>query len=185
VTTSDLRKGTLQTPIRIGMQDMKANAWFADELLAYPREGGVIIRGVDFRSAPDRLGRIFELPASCIPLKALGRPGVGLFIPPKEVDESKPGRIIVLADPKEIIIVEPFIQKDWAWGKPHAATMVPVDIQTGADGKRLETINMRWFGRNTDATLAPIMRVSFGFYDRRMVKTADTSTSAIVTYVVD
>ena len=140
-------------------------AW-AREVLVYPKPYGKFRKGKDVADAhEDGSGRLWIFPASSMPEEAVGRKGIGLFVDPQYVRvEGK--RVIIEADPKSIVVLSKFMQKD-GWGEVDERTGIPLAITSeseGFDGKR-------YLWRIDGAGVRPLFRGwhNFGIYSRQCI----------------
>ncbi len=101
-------------------------AW-AREVLVYPARGGQFKKGNDMVGAfKDDAGRKWVFPASSIPEQAVGREKVGLFVDPEQV-EVKGSKVVVLARPASVVVLDNLIQYYGRKGKVDERTRVPLE----------------------------------------------------------
>jgi len=131
-------------------------AW-AREVLVYPKKNGEFKKGQDVVDEfKDDKGREWVLPASSIPEVAIGRKGVGLFIDPQNI-EVNDKRVVVLAEPKSLVILETFIQNSGEVGKVHEATRIPLFVEKD-ERQYLTDDQKRWLWRIDGAGVRPLVR---------------------------
>lgn len=90
---------------------------------------------------------------------------MGLFVDPQKVDPT-PNGIVVLADPKSVIVLSPFISDKMGCGLVDETTGIPLDIQ--ADDP--SDVRQRWFRRiMVHAAVRPLIRAIGSHEDERLV----------------
>lgn len=120
-------------------------AW-AREIVVYPAEGGVFKAGQHVED-----GNWF-FPTHSIPKEAIDRPGVGLFVDPKNLYvEGK--RVVVEADPSSIVLLTNFMQKE-GWSRVDERTRIPLAVSSNGvpDGQQ------RYFWRISGQGVRPLAR---------------------------
>lgn len=141
---------------------------WAREVLVYPAKNGEFKKGKDVVDAfKDDKGREWVFPASSIPEVATGRKGIGLFVDPQNVEVSDK-RVVVLAEPKSLVVLENLIQNSGEVGKVHEATRIPLFVEK-EERQYLTDDQKRWFYRVDGAGVRPLVRVYYGFEGRRYV----------------
>ncbi len=138
-------------------------AW-ARELLVYPAPGKVFERGRNVVDATkDKNGRYWIFPATCIPEKALGKKGVGLFVTPIDV-VVKDQYVIIIAEPKSVFTLDNFIQDKSGIGIVDEVTRIPLRTDR-ATLEKLDETEKRSFWRVTTSGVRPIC-TGFDLADR-------------------
>ncbi len=134
-------------------------AW-AREALVYPQKGGRFKKGQDVvDSFEDSTGREWVFPASCMPEEAVGRKKVGLFVDPQYVEVNSK-RVVVLAEPKSIVVLTLFIQDGLA-GLVDERTRVPLELAPEV-AERLTADKKRWLYRIDGSGVRPLVGGFFG-----------------------
>jgi hypothetical protein len=137
-------------------------AW-AREVLVYPEKNGVFKRGQDIIDGQ------WVFPASFIPELAIGQEKVGLFVDLQNVEASE-NRVVILAEPKSVIVLAPFIQNSGELGKVDEATRVPLYVEKD-ERQFLTEDQKRWLWRIDGQAVRPLVRgwVAVSFDNRRIV----------------
>ncbi len=147
-------------------------AFWAREVLVYPKKNGQFRKGADVVDAVrDNAGREWVFPASSMPEEAVGREKVGLFVDPQNI-ELNSNRVIILAEPKSILILTPFIQINGSFGIVDEATRVPLEVTQEISGI-LSEAQKRWLRRIDGAGVIPLVRGVGDYLDRRVVYAND------------
>ena len=138
-------------------------AW-AKEVLVYPEKGGQFQKGKDVVDAhKDDSGRKWVFPASGMPEEAVGRAKVGLFVDPETVEVTA-NRVVVLASPKNVIVLSSFIQTNAQMGQVDERTRVPLEVaEWFTDDQK------RWLYRIGGSGVRPLVRDVEGVGGRRGV----------------
>ncbi len=160
------------------------------EVLVYPEKNGRFVKGQDVVDADkddadkDDAGREWVLPASCVPEQAVGRAKVGLFIDPEQVEVSD-SRVVILAKPTSIVVLDGFIQESGNCGKVDEATRIPLEVPKGV-WDNLSDTEKRWLYRIAGAGVRPLACLSYGVdYGRQIVDAASWHDSGYGVAYVD
>lgn len=146
---------TLSEPEKAKLRGYYA-AW-AREVLVYPAKEGQFKKGKDVVDAhKDEQGREWVFPASSMPEEAVGRDKVGLFVDPQNVEVNSK-RVVVLAEPKSIVVLTPFIQSNGGMGLVDEKTRVPLEVAPEV-AERLTEDQRRWLYRVDGAGVRPLVR---------------------------
>ena len=133
----------------------------AREFTAYPASGKVFKKNEDIVDPKTK----DRLPWESVKDLDIFRPGVGLFVDPKDFDtHKKTGGIVLL--PASIIVLDDFIQigNKWVRGKPDEKTMVPLTVSEEL-WNSLSDEERRWFYRVSQQGVRPLVRYDDVFYD--------------------
>jgi hypothetical protein len=135
-------------------------AW-AREVIVHPERNGMFRAGKDVVDAdPDCEGRSWIFPSSLMPVEALGRHGMALFIDPQEI-RVEGRKVVIETDPKSIMIVKQFPQVR-GWGRVDERTRLPLAL---APESRMFDAE-RYLVRVDGAGVRPVVR---GCYSLRRV----------------
>ena len=141
-------------------------AW-AREVLVYPAKGGQFKKGKDVVDAhKDGAEREWVFPVSSIPEEAVERAKVGLFVDPESVEVTDK-RVVVLASPKNVVVLPSFIQTNGQMGQVDERTRVPLEVVSEV-AERLIDDQKRWLYRVDGSGVRPLVRGDVDF-DRRDV----------------
>ncbi|MDE1861089.1 MAG: hypothetical protein KGH72_05250 [Candidatus Micrarchaeota archaeon] len=176
-------------PSNVLLDDMLVNPWSfsplpsgyfparAREFLVYPARDGAFKRGLSRKGRDlvdarrDAEGREWVFPGSSIPKEALGRRNVGLFVDPQEIEVVQ-DRVVVIANPDSVIVIEHFIQSPAKSGLRDGVTRVPADELSGPMSYQdeLSPDPRGVLYRSTGAGVRPIVR------ERAMTRDVDAQS---------
>lgn len=142
--------------------------FWAKEVLIYPEKDKQFKKDTDVVDAfKDNTGKKWVFPASCMPEEAVGRDKVGLFVDP-EIVEVNNERVVILAKPKSIVVLNPFIQYNWELGLVDEKTRVPLEV-TSEVAKELIDDQKRWLCRIGGTCVRPLVRDAYTHLEKRHV----------------
>ena len=134
-------------------------AW-AREVLVHPAKGDQFKKGKDVVDAhKDDAGREWVFPVSSMPEEAVGRAKVGLFVDPESVEVTG-SRVVVLASPKNVVVLPSFIQENAQMGKVDERTRVPLEVAPEV-AEMLTHDQKRLLYRINGVGVRPLVRVVF------------------------
>jgi len=136
-------------------------AW-TNNVLVYPAKNGRFKREDVIDAVKDQKGRAWVFPKSQIPEIAIGREKVGLFVYPQYVEVNCKS-VVILADPKSVFVLTPFIQNNGQEGKVDEATRVPLYVEEN-QRKLIEDSEKRWLWRIDGTGVRPMTRGCMDYY---------------------
>lgn len=142
---------TLKTSVFNAMECGSCILWlyslWAKEVIVHPPQHGRFEKGKDvlgthcpYNSVSIVTDPPWVFPASCIPDEAIGMEKVALFVDPGKI-EVTPKNVVILAEPKSIVVLHPFIQgvtmRESLEGKVDRTTRIPLE----ADPEELASLD--------------------------------------------
>ena len=163
---------------------------WAREIIVYPNSGEQFMKGegdvIDFYSYFRwRLSDVLmscraAFPESCIPDEAFGREKVALLFTPRNIElNTETGNMFLLAYPKDVILLHPFIQTSGQIGKVDERTGIPLEVSE-EEARELPDTQKRMLSRLPHTGIRPL---SHGFTAGRHERLGGFTCTATSAYV--